>query len=376
VISLSIPSVLLPSFLPLDITWLGALCFLAAALVLDFYDISLLRGDSTGVAGALFAAAIVVLGPAVAFAILLTSAVAAYLVPRGAESPRRLLAVVASRVVALGAAGVLLWTPLVSEPQSVVFMVIPAVFLVAELLASQGIAAFMTGRPFVRLLRGSAGSQAPMIAAQWSAAVLLLITYSDMRQWGLLPVVVLLLLMRQSYALFLDIRETYMGTVEVLVEAAESQDERRAGHSERTAALARAIAMKIGLSANRVERISYAALLHDLGELAEGLDGSDELNSRHASSAEVVRGVQFFSQIEPILRVCDGVAGDEAAEADLLAALIVALASDIDAEYHPEVEAAHGHSLLDRVAHRVPPAVKARAVGAALQLGYRIPAVS
>ena len=39
--------------------------------------------------------------------------------------------------------------------------------------------------------------------------------------------VALLLLMRQSYALFLDIRETYRTTVEVLVEAAESQDERQ-----------------------------------------------------------------------------------------------------------------------------------------------------
>ena len=48
-----------------------------------------------------------------------------------------------------------------------------------------------------------------------------------MGPWSLIPVVALLLLMRQSYALFLDIRETYRTTVEVLVEAAESQDDRR-----------------------------------------------------------------------------------------------------------------------------------------------------
>ena len=47
-----------------------------------------------------------------------------------------------------------------------------------------------------------------------------------MGSWSLIPVVALLLLMRQSYALFLDIRETYRTTVEVLVEAAESQDRR------------------------------------------------------------------------------------------------------------------------------------------------------
>ena len=83
--------------------------------------------------------------------------------------------------------------------------------------------------------------------------------------------VALLLLMRQSYVLFLDIRETYRTTVEVLVEAAESQDSRRAGHSDRTAVLARSIAMGCGLSASEVELIGYAALLHDIGELAEEL---------------------------------------------------------------------------------------------------------
>jgi hypothetical protein len=215
-----------------------------------------------------------------------------------------------------------------------------------------------------------------LIAAQWSAAVLLLLTYGHMGRWGLIPVVALLLLMRQSYALFLDVRETYKATVEVLVEAAESQDVRRVGHAERTSVLARTIAMKIGLSASEVERISYAALLHDLGELAEGPDLVG-LGPRHAPAAEVVRGVQFFDRVEPILWVCDG--GDRAAaasEPDLLAALIVALASDIDAEYHPQVAAAHQHSLLDQVAHRVTPEVKASAVGAALRLGYRIPAVN
>lgn len=361
------------TLLPMTSIWASALSFLAATLLLDFYDISLPRGDSTGVAGAICAAAILILGPVPAVAVSLASAVIAHVARRRFESGGRLVLVLLSRLAALAAASALLWTTLSGGPEALLFVIVPAVFLVVELLAAQGAAALLTGRPFLRLVRGTLRSEASLMAAQWSASVLLLLTYGHMRQWALVPVVALLLLMRQSYALFLGVRETYRATVEVLIQAVESQDERRAGHSDRTALLARAIAMKIGLSATQVERISYAALLHDLGELAEA---ADEPISRRSSSSEVVRGVEFFEPIEPVLRVCDGIdEGAAANEDDLLAALIVALASDIDAEYHPQVAAAHRFSSLDLVAHRVTPALKARAVGAALRLGYRIPAV-
>ena len=133
--------------------------------------------------------------------------------------------------------------------------------------------------------------------------------------------------------------------------------------------------MRIGLGASAVERISYAALLHDLGELSEELV-ADSGGARHVKSADIVRDVEFFNTVEPILRACEG--GEQplpSSEDDLLAALIVSLASDIDAAASPEVAAAHQASPLDGIAARVPPAAKAQVVGAAIELGYRIPAV-
>jgi hypothetical protein len=169
------------------------------------------------------------------------------------------------------------------------------------------------------------------------------------------------------------VRETYRSTVEVLVEAAESQDARRAGHADRTAVLARAIAERAGLSAADVETTSYAALLHDLGELAEQ-PVRDAIETRHASAADIVAGVDFFKSVVPVLRVCDGDFSENRDE-ELLCAMIVALASDIDCAYHHDAGLAHGRRLLDIVASGVPSETKARAVGAALLLGYRIPAV-
>ena len=167
-----------------------------------------------------------------------------------------------------------------------VAIVVPAVFLFGDLAAAQAIAAISTGRPVGRLVRGNLVTQAPLLIAEWSASVLLLITVEGMGSWSLVPVVALLLLIRQSYALLMSIRETYRTTVEVLVEAAEGQDRRLLGHAERTAEIARRIAARMGLTVARVELVSYAALLHDVdairdhaatvrAHLSLALDGAD-----------------------------------------------------------------------------------------------------
>ncbi len=375
---MAFPNSIMPAGLPtpLDTTVLGTLWLLFAMFILDVFDISLPRGDSVGVAGALAGAGIVVVGPLPAMLIIVLSAVAAHVIRRGARSLRRLVTILVSRGIAVFA-GALVWAvaPKVGH-ELVDFALVPAVFLLTELATSQVFTATLKQRPLVRMLKGSFRTQAPALAAQWSASVLLLLTYDGMRAWSLIPVVALLLLMRQSYALYLDIRETYRTTVEVLVEAAESQDVRRYGHADRTAATARAIAMHIGLAASAVERVSYAALLHDLGELSEAAVTEGMLPSRNIHSAEVVAGVEFFRSVEPILRVCDGDGAAVDVTSDIaLEAMIVALASDIDCESSLNARASHRDSAMSHVVPWVSSSLKARAVGAAIELGYPIPAV-
>ncbi|NTU70577.1 MAG: HD domain-containing protein [Coriobacteriia bacterium] len=360
----------------LEPTLWASIWFLAGLVVLDLFDISLPRGDSVGVAGALAAASLVVLGPAQGAVLVGISAVGVHLLRRGLSQPLRLVGVLISRIAGIVAAASVLAVGASVLPPLALYGIVPAAFLMVEIITAQAVTGVVSSRSFLRLVRGNIRSQAPLLAAQWSASVLLLLTYNGMGGWSLIPVVALLLLMRQSYALFLDIRETYRTTVEVLVEAAENQDARRVGHADRTAMMARAIAGRLGLGAAMVERISYAALLHDLGTLSDRpQDGPDPV-SRSMSSADVVHGVEFFRDVEPILRACDGPEGAaNAVESDLTAAMIVALASDIDMAFHPEVAAAHKTTVLDDLAPMVSPTVKARVVGAALELGYRTPAV-
>lgn len=86
-------------------------------------------------------------------------------------------------------------------------------------------------------------------------------------------------------------------------------------------------------------------------------------------------GVDFFCDIMPVLRLCDGEGADAATPEDLIVALVVSLSSDIDAADHSEVAEAHSGTAVDRVSPFVGSSAKGRIIGAALALGYTTPAV-
>lgn len=359
--------------------WITAVWFSAATFVLDLFDISLPRGDSIGVSGALGASSLLILGPLPATIICIGTELLAHIIRRGAQEPRRLATMLVARLAGLIAGTATIGLMGVQGPQWYLYavaVVVSAVFLLSELVAAQAVTALGTGRPLGRLIRGNLVMQAPLMLAEWSASVLLLITFDGMGSWSLIPVVALLLLMRQSYALLLDIREMYRTTVEVLVEAAEAQDVRRLGHAERTAEISRRIAMRMGLTMSQVELVSYAALLHDVDAIAE--EAQPDRDRHSGQSSALFEGVDFFADVLPVLRICDGNSEDVARADDdaLTNAMIVALASDADAADHVGVADAHWSPTVDRVAPHVSAAIKARVVASALALGYKTPAVS
>jgi hypothetical protein len=183
----------------------------------------------------------------------------------------------------------------------------------------------------------------------------------------LLLVAVLLLLIRQSYKVLLEVRETYRTTIEVLVEAAEGADPVRRGHAERTSRIARRIAEEMGgLGPADLERIGYAALVHDVAALASS-------QRQDASAADVLKDVGFFSSIIGILRASEGEGDASINERERLWGFVVALASAID---EAECEVTTTRCTVKAAAVGVAAPLKGKAVGAAVALGYKIPAVS
>jgi hypothetical protein len=358
---------------------LSAAWFALAIALIDGFDISLPRGDSLSVSGALLVSGAVVLGSR--GLVLMTAAgflglAVAFMLRRKRGRPGVLVVALSVRGAAIAA----LWLALVgigllpiAVPGVLIGMITALLYLSTELVMSQFILAWTNSRPFGRLLRGNIRRQALVVAAQVSVSALVIVTYPWMNAWSLLAVTAMLLLIRQSYALLLQMRETYQTTVGVLVEVAESQDTLLAGHAERTAHVARALCSRMGMSSVQVERASYAALLHNL----DAIEGDCNCRKPGGRSAELLEGVAFLKDVVPILRLCDGVdVIDCLKESEQLTAMAVGLACEIDASERPGVSSLHTGSVLVRVATRVDGGVKARVVSAALELGYKTPAVN
>jgi len=77
-----------------------------------------------------------------------------------------------------------------------------------------------------------------------------------------------LLVARQTYKRYTSLKDAYVDTVRSLIGALEAKDPYTRGHSERVSAYALQIGSRLGMDSRLLERLEYAALLHDLGKLA------------------------------------------------------------------------------------------------------------
>lgn len=70
-----------------------------------------------------------------------------------------------------------------------------------------------------------------------------------------------------NYALLEDQRLLFMGTVQAITAAIDAKDRYTFGHSERVAYMSEQLALRIGLDAERAERLRIAGLVHDVGKI-------------------------------------------------------------------------------------------------------------
>jgi putative nucleotidyltransferase with HDIG domain len=169
-----------------------------------------------------------------------------------------------------------------------------------------------------------------------------------------------LLVARQLYQRYLGLRHAYADTIRSLVGALEAKDPYTRGHSERVSQYAAALGEAMGLEPKSLERLEYAALLHDLGKLAvpgsvltkpSRLDPSemDRIREHPGRGAEMVRRIPPLRDLAEIVsqhheRVDGagypaGIAGNDMS----LAARILAVADCYDAmtttrAYRPALE--------------------------------------
>ncbi len=85
---------------------------------------------------------------------------------------------------------------------------------------------------------------------------------------GVFLLFVPLVIARYSLQLYAQMRKAYLSTIQAMVAAIEARDPYTAGHSRRVARYTVATARTLHLSEDQVERLEYAAWLHDVGKLA------------------------------------------------------------------------------------------------------------
>jgi hypothetical protein len=340
-----------------------------ALLVLGFFNVWLPRGDAVETSAAVAFAVGTMLHPVLgSLVVVLARGAIAVFKPRG-QTAWSFLEYVGRRVLLVSATYAVFGPAFLSglehgglETQYFRIAVVALAFMILDTLLQQVHSAVDHESPFIPMLIGAVRLQGWMLAAETSVAVLTVFLFPPINYWGLVVTVGLLLVMRQSFALLLEVRASYTSTVEVLARSIEAYDPNRRGHAERVARLVGEAGRSMGLQGKRLENLTYAALFHDVGLL--GADDPDE-NSR-LQSAEVLSNVGFLAGAVPILAILDSGAEGEASldENDLVAAYMIAFFSALDSELH--VAGHEGYERANLVGARLYAATR-RAVDRALR---------
>jgi putative nucleotidyltransferase with HDIG domain len=91
--------------------------------------------------------------------------------------------------------------------------------------------------------------------------------YLDLGTGVMLLIVVPILIAREMFASYLKVKESHDETVKMLVHALEAKDRYTSGHSERVARYAQYMGEELNFGPARMERLRFAALMHDIGKL-------------------------------------------------------------------------------------------------------------
>lgn len=132
----------------------------------------------------------------------------------------------------------------------------------------------------------------------------------DLSAWGgflILTSIVVGTLFEEKEKRIQELRNAYIGVLEILSKYLESADRYTKGHSLRVAEMAVEMARKIELSESEIETIRAAALLHDVGKVeisTELLRKASQLSSEEKAllDSHVERGVNLLRSVGAVLQ--------------------------------------------------------------------------
>lgn len=247
--------------------WSSVLVLVCALVIIDFVDLRFPSDGFTSADGALLLASSTQVGllPAVVAAVGARLCVGA--ATRNSEFREVAKSVVGFAVAALVAGAALAGVQRLWPGVPVILVVIGSVcifYLIDTRLRiprTTGIDSTLARRAMETEIR----RQFPILAAYASASGLFLLLLPSIGNWAYLPIVALIVVIRQSYALLASTQSAYISTLGVIVEACEADGPpEQHGRAERIRQLARALGAEAGLPARELDVLSETALLESL----------------------------------------------------------------------------------------------------------------
>jgi putative nucleotidyltransferase with HDIG domain len=166
--------------------------------------------------------------------------------------------------------------------------------------------AIMTGVFCVALLAFSAINDPTLFFVERSAVLLA----TDLMLWGgflILSAYVVGTLYEQKEKKIYELKNAYIGVLEILAKYLESYDRYTRTHSLRVADYATSIAIAMELPRNEVENIKVAALLHDIGKVDISSDLIKKAAALSSEEKEIMdshprKGVELLSIVGEVLK--------------------------------------------------------------------------
>lgn len=143
--------------------------------------------------------------------------------------------------------------------------------------------------------------------------IILAIAFREYSYWGVLLILFPALLARYTFSIYIESKSQYIQTVEALMNAIEARDEYTQGHSRRVAEISVSIAKTLKYNQWKLEKLTVAAMLHDLGKIGVSdniLNKPDKLTEEefieiknHPSIGyNILRDVKNLEYISPIVK--------------------------------------------------------------------------
>lgn len=337
----------------LPIALLGVLHFVSESFTVELYGTS-----AVSVGSASIVAAVVLGGPLAAAVVALCGAVTPTEIKQVKAKSVLVMNASIHAVAAATAGWIYLW--LGGKAVGTVGAHVPLQLLVVPLFCSAAVLFVLNDAlvSVVILVRHGASAARGLLRDAWHwvpnyialtiLGLVLAQVYVAASVLGVVLTVVPLAIARQTFQVYMKLREAYQGTVRSLVAAIEAKDAYTRGHSERVADYSEQIARQLHLPEDDIDKLKFAALLHDLGKIGiqrrilskVGRLSPDEftLMREHPElAATILRNVEFLEDVIPTIYHHhehyngDGYQGHLKGEQIPLAARILSVADAYDA---------------------------------------------